>query len=454
MVIFMKIIIVGIGKLGEYLAKSLVKDKNDVTLIDLSFKRVQDVINNEDLNYIMGSGLNIDNLIEAGIKDTDLLISVMDKDEENVMCCLLAKKLGAKHTIARIRNQEYRESIDLIKDDLGLSMMINPEYLTASHIAQIVSIPSALDTTTFFKGRVQMLSLKISKDSNLNRKSINEINKSTDGNVIVCAIERDKETLIPMGATKLENDDRIHVIGTPSSLLSFIKYAGLIKKPIKEVMISGGSDTAIYLAKILCDMKIKVKLIESLPERCEYLTEVLPKALIINGDVSDQNLLLEEGIEDCDCFICLNSIDEENLVYSMFAKSINVPKIITKINHINLSNIIDLAKIDTVVTPHIIASNQIVSYVRAMSNTDSSSCESIYKFKDFEMIEFKIKDNFEYLNTKIKNLNIKNDIIISTILRGRNVIFPGGNDVIKKHDTLVIVVNNKSNIKDINDIME
>ncbi len=449
----MKIIIVGVGKLGEYLAKNLVKEGHAVTLIDIDFSTSQDIINNEDLNYINGNGLDANVLLEAGIKDTDLLISVMDQDEHNTVCCLLGKKLGAKHTIARIRTPEYANSTEILKDDLGLSMTINPEKLTSNHIARILSIPSALDATIFFKGRIQMISVKVKEKSIFEGHTVNSLSNKVNGKIIVCAIERNNEIIIPRGNTKIDKDDIIHVTGTRKDINEFLKFAKLSEQT-KKVMISGGSNTALYLASTLAEMDMDVTIIEINEERCEFLSEKLPEALIINGDVSDQNILYEEGIDKCDAFVALNSIDEENIITSMFVSKMNIPKVITKVNHINLDGIIEQAGINTVITPHKIATNQIVKYVRAMQNSEASSCESIYKFDDdkFEMLEFKIKSDFKKLNTKLKDITLKDGVLIAAILRKEKVIFPSGNDEIRLKDTIV-VIDSDSKIQDINDIL-
>lgn len=450
----MKIIIVGVGKLGEYLAKSLVKEKHEVTLIDIDFTTSQDIINNEDLNYINGNGLDANILLEAGIKDTDLLISVMDQDEHNTICCLLGKKLGAKHTIARIRTPEYANSTEILKDDLGLSMTINPEKLTANHIARVLSIPSALNATIFFKGRIQMISIRVKEKGLIEGLSITSLQKKIEGRIIVCAIERNNEIIIPRGNTKLQANDIIHITGTRKDINEFLKFARLSEQT-KKVIISGGSNTALYLARSLAEMDMDTKIIEINEKRCELLSEKLPDTLIINGDASDQNLLYEEELDKCDAFVSLSNIDEENIIASMFASLVGVPKIITKVNHINLEGIIEKANIDTVITPHKIATNQIVKYVRAMQNGSNSSCESIYKFDDdkFEMLEFNIKKDFKALNIKVKDLVLKEGVLIAAILRKEKIIFPSGNDEIKLRDTIV-VIDKDSKIQDINDILE
>ena len=449
----MKIVIVGIGKLGEYLAKSLVKEGHAVTLVDVDFTTSQDIINNEDLNYINGNGLDVLVLKEAGVEEADLLISVMEQDEQNTMCCLLAKKLGTKHTIARIRTPEYANSIELLTEELGLTMTINPEKLTAQHIARILSIPSALNATIFFKGRIQMISLKVKEKNYLDGLTIANLNKKLKGRIIVCAIERDSKIIIPRGTTKIQSKDILHVTGTPKNIKEFLKLVDLDDKT-RKVIISGGGAISVYLAKYLTDMDMATKIIEIDEERANILSEKLPDTLVINGDASDQELLYEEGIDECDAFVSLTSIDEENIVYSMFAAMQNVPKIITKVNHINLDGIIEKAAIDSVITPHKIATNTIVKYVRAMQYGENSSCESVYKFDDdkFEMVEFKVTNTFEKLNCKIKDLELKDGVLITAILRGKNIIFPSGSDKIFEHDTIVII-DNESKIQELNDIL-
>lgn len=451
----MKIIIAGIGKLGEYLTKKLVEQGHSVTIIDNKVFSNKDIVNNEDVFYIKGNSLDSSILLEAGIEKADLLISVMDKDEKNVMCCLLGKKLGAERTIARVRSPEYTSSVSILKDELGLSMIINPEYMTALHIVRVLSIPEAIDTKTFFKGRIMMITIKIKKDSPIIGETILKISKKTE-RVIVCALERDGNTIIPKGNVKIKENDKLHITGTRENLVLFLEYIGIVVKKPKKIMISGGSPTAVYMAKMLINMGMFVKIIELNPIRCEELSEQLPKAMIINGDVSNQELLYEEEIEKYDCFISLNNIDEENIVHSIFAKSINVPTVITKVNHINLDGVVEMSGIDRIITPHKIATNQIVNYIMALANSNNSSCETIYKFDNekFEILEFNVKNGFKFLNTKIKDMKIKDGILIVAILRGKNIIFPTGDDHIEENDTIVIAVDENDEIKELSGIME
>ena len=451
----MKIVIAGIGKLGKYLTNLLVKEDNEITLVDINFSGKESLINNEDVNYVEGNALDSNILIEAGISDADLLISVMKSDSENMMCSLIGKKLGAKHTIARIRTPEYFNSVNIIRDMLGLSMVINPEALAAAQIAQALSIPSALDATSFFKGKMEVISLRIKENSKLNEISIEELSKKINNKIIVCAIERADTVIIPSGDTKLLVGDKIHITGKRKDINIFLKYAQLISRKTKKVIIAGGSSIAVYLSQILIDMGMHVKIIERDEQRCKFLSEKIPNSLIIHGDISNQNILYEEGIKECDAFVSLTSLDEENIVYSMFASSLCVPKVITKVNHINLDGIIKKANIDTVIASHKVAANHVVQYIRAVENSRRSSCEAIYKFDDdvFEIIEFKVKEDFKGLNTKIKNLNIKDNLLISAIQRGKNIIYPNGEEEIKLKDSILIIAKNGT-LRDLNDLVK
>ena len=451
----MRIIVVGIGKLGEYLARGLVRDQNDVTLVDLEFQTSRTLINNEDVKYVTGSGLSSDILIEAGVKTCDLLVSVMDSDEKNIICSMLARKLGAKNTIARIRKKDNNVSVSLLKKEIGLSYIVNPDYLTALNIAKALSIPSALEATTFLRGRLQMISLKIREDNILNGMKLNTLDKKCEADVIICAVLRDGVTTIPKGSFKLKANDKINVVGTIKDIREFLDFADLVSEQTKKVMIAGGGQTSYYLAKFLLDMKMKVKIIEIDPDRCRELSEDLEDALIINGDASNQNVLYEEGIEETDAFISLTSIDEENIVYSMFASLKKVPRIITKVNHIDLDGVIEEANIDTVITPHRIATDNIVKFVRALNNSKNGGCEAIYTFENenYEIQEFSVRDDFKKFNVKIKDLNIKDGVLLIAIQRGRNIIIPTGESEIKENDTIVLI-DNSDLIMNINDILE
>ena len=451
----MKIVIAGIGKFGDYLTRQLAKENNEITVIDINFNGKEALINNEDINNIEGNALDVKILEEAGVQNSDLLIASMKEDSENVMCALLARKLGVKNTIARIRRPEYIDSLNMIKEPLGLSMIISPKQLTANQIAQTLSIPSAIETTSFFKGRIYVISLKLKEDSKYIGQSIKEISQKLNGNIIVCAIEREDSVVIPNGETIIQAEDKIHITGTRKDINSFLRYGNLIQDKTRQVMVVGGSDISKYLANQLADTDMKIKIIEPNKEVALELAETLDNVLVINADPSDEQTLFEEGIQETDAFVALTGIDEENIVYSMFASAQKVPKVITKINHINLSGITQMAKIDAVVSPHKIAANQVVQYVRAMEKGKSSSCESIYNFGDniFEMIEFKVKEDFKGINKKIEELKLQEDTLIGAIQRGKNIIYPQGKDEIKLNDTVLVICRNNK-VKELNDMIK
>ena len=451
----MKIVIAGIGKFGDYLTRQLAKENNEITVIDINFTGKEALINNEDINNIEGNALDVKILEEAGVQNSDLLIASMKEDSENVMCALLARKLGVKNTIARIRRPEYIDSLNMIKEPLGLSMIISPKQLTANQIAQTLSIPSAIETTSFFKGRIYVISLKLKEDSKYIGQSIKEISQKLNGNIIVCAIEREDKIVIPNGETIIQAEDKIHITGTRKDINSFLRYGNLIQDKTRQVMVVGGSDISKYLANQLADTDMKIKIIEPNKEVALELAETLDNVLVINADPSDEQTLFEEGIQETDAFVALTGIDEENIVYSMFASAQKVPKVITKINHINLSGITQMAKIDAVVSPHKIAANQVVQYVRAMEKGKSSSCESIYNFGDniFEMIEFKVKEDFKGINQKLEELKMIDDTLIGAIQRGKNIIYPQGKDEIRLNDTVLVICRNNK-VKELNDMIK
>ena len=357
--------------------------------------------------------------------------------------------LGARQRVYEILTKLSRG------EDLGLSMVINPDQLAADMISRVINIPRAIDATTFLKGRILLISLKVKEGSNLLNNSINVITKRFKGQIIIAAIERNGETIIPTGSTKLIKDDKIYITGTLKDINVFLKFDNIISNKVRNVIICGGSRVALYLARTLGDMGITPKIIEIDKEKCKVLSEKLPEAIIINGDASDQNVLFEEGLEDCDAFITLTGIDEENIIYSMFASNIKNCKRITKINHIDLDGIVEQAGVDTVITPHKIATNHISQYVMAMQNSLKSNCSAVYTFDncDFEMLEFNVSNDFNGLNTKIRELKLKKGILIIAILRDKQVLFPGGLDEIHNND-IIVVIDSNNQIIDINDILE
>lgn len=448
----MNILIVGTGKMGRYLSSSLVHENYNVTVIDKNEFILDRLSNSLDVSTICGNGLVIDTLLEANVKDADIVISTMKNDEDNILCSLLVKKLGVKNTIARVRNPEYIKSIQYIKDDVD--MAINPEFLTAKAINSTLKLSNNIKISFLAKGKVELLEFKLKSDSPLVNVALKNIKSAIKANIIIVAISRDDKVIVPNGDFILEENDKILITATPSNINLLFKEMHTNYLKVKDVMIVGGSKIAYYLAKNLTEDNIKVKIIESDINKCEELDEKLEKVLIINGDGSDKNLLIEEGIENVDAFIAATGIDEENVVYSMFANSINVPKVITKINHLNFREVLESVGVSSIVTPHVIATSHILRYIRAKENSLGGSMETLLKFMDdnLEIIEFKINKDFKMIGKELKNIKFKKNIIIVSINRKGNIIFPGGNDIFEVDDKIVVATTN-SGIKGLNDIL-
>ncbi len=452
----MKIIIVGLGKVGIKLADRLSQENEyDVTVIDLRTDVVQSVTNDFDVMGVVGSGASIEILNEAGIQDADILIAVTGSDELNLLTCLVAKKTGNCQTIARVRKPEYSKEIGMLKDDLGLAMVINPEHTAASEMARVLRFPSAIDIDTFAKGRVEILKFRLDEDSVLHDLRISEMVRKLQCDVLVCGVEREDKVFIPDGNFVLKKGDFVSIVAAPHNGSTFFEKIGIKTNRVKNTMIVGGGDTAFYLAYQLLQKGIDVKIIEQKQERCDELCQLLPKATIIHGDGTDNRLLLEEGIEQAESFVALTNIDEENILLSLFAKSKTNGKLITKINRIAYDEVINNLDLDTTIYPKNITTEYILRFVRAKNNSLGSNIETMHYILDgkAEALEFKIGENSPVSGVPIGKLNLKKDILLACITRNGKVIIPRGKDIIEKGD-LVIVVTATTGFTDITDILE
>ena len=451
----MKIIIVGCGKVGEKLIEKLSNEKeHDITVIDLKGDVISDVVNEYDAMGVIGNGVDIDTLMSADVENCDILIAVTGSDEINLMTCLLAKKTGNCQTIARVRQPEYRKSIEIIKDDLGLTMIVNPEFAAASEIARALRFPSAIQIDTFAKGRVEILKFKVPKESVINGLKVYEISTKLNSNILVCGVERGDEVFIPSGDFVIKEKDLVSIIAAPTKATPFFKTIGIKINKVKDTMIIGGGATAYYLARLLIRTGIDVKIIEQKPERCEHLAQMLPKATIICGDATDNKLLLEEGIERAESVVTLTNIDEENIMLSLFAKTLTKGKIVTKINRISYDEVINNMDLDTIIYPKDITAEYILRFVRAKKNTFGNNVETLHYILDrkAEALEFNITEDSPVCNIPIEKLNLKKNILIACINRGGNIIHPRGYDMIKPDDTVIIVTTHKG-FEDISDIL-
>lgn len=452
----MNIIVAGCGKVGQTLAARLSGEHdNNITVIDTRGKIVHDMIGNYDIMGVVGSCTSLETLTDAGIEEADILIAVTGSDELNLLACLIAKKAGNCQTIARVRKPEYSKEIGLVKEDLGLAMIINPEYAAAAEMARVLRFPSAIKIDTFAKGRAEILRFKIPSESVLDNMKIVDISEKLKCDVLICGVERGNEAFIPGGDFILQAQDVLSILASPKNAAFFFKQIGIKSNKVKDTVIVGGGDTAFYLASKLMQTGIDVKIIEQDEKRCEQLTTLLPKASIINGDGTDNQVLLEEGLEQAESFVSLTNIDEENILLTLFAKSKSNAKLITKINRIAYDNVISGLDLGTIIYPKNITAENIVKFVRAKKNSLGSNIETMHYILDgkAEALEFGIKDNSVVSNKKIEALNLKDNTLIACITRGTQVITPRGHDIILPGDTVVVVTTNNG-FKDIRDILE
>lgn len=451
----MKIAIIGAGKVGSTLAFQLAKENHDIVVIDVNEDRLNDLQNQIDIITICGNGASIEILREAEVASQDLVIAATSADEANILACFVARQLGALKTIARVRNPEYRSQLEMMKEELGLSMIVNPERTAAHEISRILRFPSANDVEIFCRGHVELVSYKISGNTALNNISLKNFYQQYKIKVLVCAVRRGEETIIPKGDFILKEGDRISITASPKNMTDFFKAIGALRSPVHSVMIIGGSTTAYYLAYQLAETGVNVKVIERNPERAGELAEKLPKATVVSVDATEQDILLEEGMMDMDAMVALTGLDEMNIIYCMYGKAKGVKKVIAKVNHIAFPEVIEKSGIESVVSPKQMTAERIISYVRAVQNSyGKNKVESLRRIVDnrVEALEFIIKDEEEYINIPFKELNFKEDVLIAAIVRHGATIIPGGNDVILRGDS-VIVVTSGMTIDEFSDVL-
>lgn len=452
----MKIVIVGDGKVGATLVEHLSNEGHDIVVIDRNPKVIEQMVNSFDVMGICGNGASYELQVEAGVSDSDLFIAATSSDELNILSCLMAKKSGSKHTIARVRNPEYLKQIPFFKDELGLSMVINPEYDAANEIAKVLRFPNAINIETFYRGLVDLVELKIEAGNPLCDMPLTDIFNTFGIKILVCAVQRKNEVIIPRGDFVLKAGDRIHITAPRGVLVSFMKKLKIYKHRTKDIMIIGGGKMGYYLARQLCSTGgYNVKIIENNAERCEKLCELLPEANIVYGDGTDRATLLEQGIEGQDAFVALTTIDEENIISAMYASSLGISKTVAKVNRVSYE-VLESIGMDSAFSSKAIAANRIIAYVRALENSgEESSVQTLYKLLggQVEALEFNINSDFSEIGVPLKDIKLKSDTLISCIIRNHQVIFPGGNDCIEKDDSLVVVTK-RNHISSINEIFE
>ena len=451
----MKIIIIGDGKVGYTLAENLSRDDdNDVTIIDKNAEVLRDTIDSLDVRCIKGNGVSANVLLDAGVREADLLVAATTSDEMNMVCCLTAKKLGARHTAARIRDPEYADELSQLRVDLELDIIINPEQAVAGEIVKLLGFPSAVKIETFAKGFVEMVEINVTPGMAIINMTLREISKRVYSHILIGAIARDGKVIIPNGDMKILKDDRIFVVGQPARVFHFCVRIGIHTTKIRDVMIVGGGRVAYYLAKYLAEIDVSTKIIERDRGRCQELAELLPDTLIIHGDGSDDKVLRSENVGDMDAFIAVTGMDEENLITALLAKRHGAANVVAKINRMFYVDVISDIGIDHIVSPKQVTSNYFLRFIRGLKNAMGNPVEMLYRIVDglAEVIEFVAQPSAKLLDTPLRKLNLVEGVLVAILVRKNDIIIPHGNDFVKDGDRVILITSGLE-LSDLDDLL-
>lgn len=450
----MNVVIVGGGKVGRKLVEDFTGEGENVVLIDIKNSVCEHVEETYDVRAIVGGGTNVDVLTEAEIKKADLFIAVTANDEYNALCSIMAKRMGAKRCIARVRNWEYSRHVDFMRDILGINMIVNPELATAGEISRILRFPAATKTETFAKGRIELIEFTISADNALCDMAIFEIYKKYKIKVLICAVQRGDDVYIPNGGFVIQSGDRLNITASHGDLTRFMHEIGIIKKKVKTVMLIGGGRISFYLAKMLMESGMRVKIIEQNDNRCSELAEHLPKADIICADGTDRHVLEEEGIDGVDALVSLTGIDEENMIIGMYAQKRNVDKVIAKVNRTSFGYLFEENSTYSIVTPKNITANMIIRYARAMRSAQDTEMRTLYRIANnkAEILEFVVNRESELTSKTLAETRTKDNVLIAAILRNNRILIPDGGSKIEVGDTVIVVTTQR--VRTLTDILE
>ncbi|MBR2737025.1 MAG: Trk system potassium transporter TrkA [Firmicutes bacterium] len=451
----MKAVIIGCGDVGLSVADMLIRENHNVTLIDRSEDMISSLSDDLDAMVITGNGNAVSTLREADVEHADTVIAVTDSDEVNLLCCMIAKKISSCSTIARVRDPVYIGELDFIKDRLGIDLIINPEFAAAREISRLLLFPAADSIVTFARNRILLTNGHLREDNGLNGTTLAGSGQKIGDNVLVAAVERQEEIFIPDGSFRFQSGDRIFVLASPKQTKSFYKRLGFPSNRVKNVLIAGGGAIAYYLADLLCDMNIRVHIIEKDPERAKLLSDKLPRTVIIQGDATDRDTLISHGLLQADAFVTLMGADEENVMISLFAKTKTNSRLVMKVDRPAFRDIIDQLKLESVVYPDQMTSDFIIQYLRSMQNTTGNNVETLYHMFDgrAEALEFLVRTPSPVTGIRLRDLKLKKDTLIGCINRHGRVIVPKGNDMIQIGDTVVIVTAQKG-LHDLTDILK
>ncbi len=427
------------------LAESLRAENHDIALVDPNGRLIESAATEYDILGVVGSGACCEDLRAAGAEKADLLIATSSEDELNILSCVIASRMGTHRCIARVRNPNLMGQLPFMRDKLGLSAMVNPELYAAGEISRIIRMPSAIRVDSFAKGRIDLAEIKIESDSRLDGLKLNQLPSAYRSKLLICAVNRENDVMIPGGDFVLRAGDKIHVTANHAELSSFFKEQGMVARKIRNVMIVGGGRIAYYLTRQLLDSGIAVKIIELDHDRCLELSSAFPKAKIICADGTNQDILIGEGLGSADAFVALTGVDEENIILSMYAKQQGAAKVITKINKPSLKQMTETVGLDSLISPKMLTANMIVQYVRAVQNSGGSNISTLYKLVDgqVEAIEFVARAGSHVLSIPLSALQLKPNLLIAGIIRGSKVIIPSGRDSIEAGDSVIVVTANR-----------
>ena len=454
----MKIIIAGVGKVGSILAKKLAAENHDVTIIDQDPDVIEELVNVCDIMGVCGNAGSYSVQQEAGSQGADLLIATTSGDELNILACLVAKKLGVRHTIARVRNPEYEKQLRFMRDELGLSMAINPEKATAREISRVLRFPSALKVDTFAKGRIELVEYRIGENSPLAGVQLTDLYRNTRAKVLICAVARGEDVVIPSGEFLLQKGDKIYVTASPQALEACFRHLGVFRARAKAVMIVGASKICYYLASELANTDMSVKIIDSDEDKCVAMSERLPQALLIQGDGTDAELLQEEGLGRADAFVALTGLDEANIIMGMYAAKSGVGKVVVKVNRQSFVDLVASGSMtDSIVSTGTVTSELILRYVRAMrGGAAASQVKTLHRVADdrVEALEFGVPEGSPLIGIPFKDLPLKNDLLVAGIARlGGEIVIPSGQDSLRPGDSVTIVTTHTT-LRELSDILK
>jgi trk system potassium uptake protein TrkA len=451
----MKIVIAGCGKVGTAIIARLVEEGHDVVAVDSSPSAIEEIINVYDIMCVCGNAADDDILAEAGVPGCQLFVAATSQDETNMLSCFIAGRMGAAHTVARIRNPEYNDKgLDFLCQNLGLSMAINPDRVSAEELYNLLKFPSAANIE-HFSGNFDLIETTLDSSPAIG-VSLAELRRRYDAKFLICAVQRNGNLFIPTGNFVLSEGDRVALTAAPGEAQKLLRKLGIFRKSSRNVMILGASRTAFYLSKMLTAAGISVKVIEIDRRRCEeFSAEAVGNGMfVINGDGARQEVLEEEGLTSTDGFVAITGSDEQNILISIYASTRHVPKVIAKVNRPELAALAEKLGLGSVVSPMRIVANQLSRYARALQNTEGSNIETLYRIMDdkAEVLEFSVNGDFRGAGIELKDLGLRQNILIAGIVRGRKAIIPSGSETIQPGDR-VIVLSAGHRLGDLNDIL-